>query len=111
MYGIKEGIISADVFKKTLERTGYDGLTGKELRKTLFGLTNIDTGGFFPVYTSNVFMTWPMGCVVQIDKQGFYVFDHTKNPWLTYTGLKTYPDLKITVTPEWKDWVWYAPNF
>jgi len=112
MYGAKEGMIGADVIKKTLERTGYDGLNGKELRSTLFGLTNIDTGGLFPTYDPdpNVLMTWPVGCLVKINDQGYYEFDHTQDPWFSFTGVKVYPGLKITVTPEWKDWVWFPPS-
>ena len=111
-YGVKEGIIGKNVIQQTLERTGFAGLSGKELRKTLFNLDPVDTGGLLPTFhpDKKVFMTWPMFTVVTIRDDGFFVCDPAKNPWVKLVNSRVYPQLNMTVTPEWQNMVYTVPG-
>lgn len=110
-YGVRDALIGYDVIKQTLERTGYDGLSGQELRKTLFGLETIDTQGFVPTYhpDPNALMTHPAHAVVEMYEGGF-IFDPHKHPWISWPASRTYPNYKVTFTPEWEGLVFEAPN-
>ena len=53
LYGIQDGLVAKRVLKDTLERVGYEKLTGEAIRETLFTAKNFDTGGLNPVFTPN----------------------------------------------------------
>lgn len=113
VYGVKEMMLGEQVIKQTLERTGLDGFSKEELRKTLFGIKTIDTGGLCPTFSPDpkVLMTLPSMAVTDI-RNGHAITDLSKRPFLaSNTGNKIWPDYKLTMSSDWLPYVWTPPDF
>ena len=82
--GTKDGMILEMVFKSTLEKYGFEGLTGEHLRDALFSLELIDSGGLFPPFIVNPDQrtTQPHMCLCSLTSDGHQVFDPEVYPWL-----------------------------
>jgi len=111
IYGTYEATIARQVFQRALEKVGYEGLTGKVLKDTLFGMEVLDTGGLMPTYYPDpkVFMTWPAFVEVEITDNGELVCDPYKRPWIAMGASRVYPDYKPRFAPEWLDRIYFAP--
>jgi hypothetical protein len=110
VYGTMYGLIADQVFKNTLEKTGYAGFTTTELREQLFGLNPVETGGLMPTYSPTPFATYVFFKIVDV-KNGHMVAKDGANSWLGMPGTKIYPNWKMTVTKDWEGQVWQAPGY
>jgi hypothetical protein len=113
VYGVKEMMLGEQVIKQTLERTGWDGFSREELRKTIFNMKTIDSGGLCPTFTPDpkVLMTLPSMAVTDI-KNGHMITDLNKRPFLaSNTGNKIWPDYNLKMSANWLPFVWTPPDF
>ena len=111
VYGVEYGMLGNQAIKETLEKAGYDAFSTEELRDALFGLSPIDTGGLLPTFypDAKIFNVWP--CMQMCDIRDGHIVTVKDRPWLFLSSSKSFPDYKITVTPEWQDKVWFAPGW